>query len=302
MVAGTTSQAADSMNLTQPAISRLIGNLETSVGFCLFKRTAGRLRPTPAAQVFFQVIKEDLPGLNRIADRVDVIRQSVPHEFSIACLPAMTTSLLPAVLAEFSITHPSVLIRIDTVSTQDALNRLQTYRATIAFCASQKPPEGILLEPLLRVSAFCVVPLTHPLAKRDVIRVRELQGQRIIGSLPSSLYQYECEDRRSLKHSLHTITSDCMHMRSAMVAAGLGITLVDAFAARRLCDEGSVAVRPLDESIVYDYVLAFPDSEQSSTLLNAFRQSAKRALCEKSKVGGGGLGSALERSMDEMFL
>lgn len=284
MMMGTTSQAADALGLTQPAISRLIGNLETAVGFCLFRRMAGRLRPTPAAQLFFQAIKEDLPGLARLPDRIDVIRQSIP-EFSIACLPDMTTSLLPAVLAEFSITHPSVLIRIDAVSTQDALHRLQAYKAAVAFCTSHAPTDGIVLEPLLQASAFCVMPLTHPLAKRDVICVKELRNERIVGPLPPMLSQYECDAKQSFQHT-PTITSDCVHIRSAMVAAGLGIAVVDTFAARRLGDEGNVAVRPFDESIVYDYVLALPDSDRAPSLLGAFRQSVTRALRPHSKSGG----------------
>ena len=50
MVAGTVTAAAKALGISQPSASSLITNLERELGFALFKRTKGRLVPTPEAQ------------------------------------------------------------------------------------------------------------------------------------------------------------------------------------------------------------------------------------------------------------
>src|SRR5215467_3146050 len=53
MEAGTVIEGASSMRLSQPAVSRLIGDLEASLGYSLFARVRGRLVPTDEAQVLY---------------------------------------------------------------------------------------------------------------------------------------------------------------------------------------------------------------------------------------------------------
>ncbi|WP_325052329.1 LysR family transcriptional regulator [Sinorhizobium meliloti] len=47
IISGTVSRAAELMGVTQPNVSRLVGELEEAIGFALFDRVKGRLIPTP---------------------------------------------------------------------------------------------------------------------------------------------------------------------------------------------------------------------------------------------------------------
>ena len=67
MLTGSVSAAAGSMNLSQPAVSRLLKDLEQTVGFRLFDRIQGRLRPTPEALLLFEEVQRSFIGLDRIA-------------------------------------------------------------------------------------------------------------------------------------------------------------------------------------------------------------------------------------------
>ncbi|MFG6569298.1 LysR family transcriptional regulator [Sulfitobacter sp. 1A13679] len=57
MITGTITGAAEIMAVSQPAASRLIGDLDASLGFILFDRVRGRLLPTEAAGRFFQGVE-----------------------------------------------------------------------------------------------------------------------------------------------------------------------------------------------------------------------------------------------------
>lgn len=47
MQSGSASRAAEALGITQPAVTRLVAELEKTIGFPLFDRTRGRLDPTP---------------------------------------------------------------------------------------------------------------------------------------------------------------------------------------------------------------------------------------------------------------
>ena len=54
IVFGSVSKAASSLGLTQPAVSKLLKNLEETVNYQLFDRVNGRVNPTPEARYLFQ--------------------------------------------------------------------------------------------------------------------------------------------------------------------------------------------------------------------------------------------------------
>jgi len=50
MLCQTVTKASEMLHISQPAATRLIADLEESIGFTLFERIRGRLIPTPEAQ------------------------------------------------------------------------------------------------------------------------------------------------------------------------------------------------------------------------------------------------------------
>ncbi len=62
----TSVGTARKLNFTQPAISRLIADLEADLGFSLFNRISGRLNPTTAGLCFHKSVEENFLGLERL--------------------------------------------------------------------------------------------------------------------------------------------------------------------------------------------------------------------------------------------
>ena len=56
IMTGTSVGAARELHVTQPAVSRLIADLEADLGFSLFSRIGGRLNPTTAGLRFFKSV------------------------------------------------------------------------------------------------------------------------------------------------------------------------------------------------------------------------------------------------------
>src|SRR5712692_8207112 len=79
MMTGTSVGAARKMHITQPAISRLISDLEADIGFRLFNRAKGRMEPTLAGVRFYKAVEENFLGLERLKQAADAIRNEAPE-------------------------------------------------------------------------------------------------------------------------------------------------------------------------------------------------------------------------------
>ena len=101
MVAGNMTRAADMMFVTQPAISRLIKDLEQEVGLTLFKRRKGGLYPSEEAMSLYREVEQSYVGLKKIARTAQRIKAKRTGGIRIAGLPAMTLSFVPRVIKDF---------------------------------------------------------------------------------------------------------------------------------------------------------------------------------------------------------
>lgn len=74
MLHGNLSRAADATASSQPTLSRELARLEQVLGFALFDRVRGRLRPTVRAMALLQEVERSFVGLDQIAARAQELR------------------------------------------------------------------------------------------------------------------------------------------------------------------------------------------------------------------------------------
>ncbi len=79
MLHGNLGRAADACASSQPTLSRELGRLEQLLGFNLFDRVRGRLRPTVRALALMQEVERSFIGLEQIAARASELRSVYRH-------------------------------------------------------------------------------------------------------------------------------------------------------------------------------------------------------------------------------
>lgn len=282
MEAGTSIGAARKLNITQPAISRLVADLEDGLGFRLFNRTKGRLEPTTAGVRFYRAVEENFLGLERLAQVAANIRSETPEGISVACLFVLSTTLMPLVLKEFFKYHPNVPVTVDSCNGPEVLVRLQDMKCDMAIALDFPPFAGIEVEKILKVKVQCALPKGHPLTNKSHIDMKDLDGENMIGWVPIVSQNYE-KERVSLEAAgsipRNVIRTHTSHTRYAMVAHGLGVSIVEPFAAKIWAQNG-VVVKPLSEDICYEYVLAYPSGGTRSPFMQDFRDAVIKVARE----------------------
>jgi DNA-binding transcriptional LysR family regulator len=164
-VAGSVTRAAAMLRVSQPAISRLLADLEASAGFSLFVRTARQLSPTERARALHAEVERSLVGLGQIEALARALRERGEGQLRLAVIPGLLSALTGQMLAPFAAAHPSISVCVEVAATLDALDWLGARQCDLGITFEPMSQPGIEAEVIGATEAACVVPRDHPLSR-----------------------------------------------------------------------------------------------------------------------------------------
>ncbi|MDN0085696.1 LysR family transcriptional regulator [Crenobacter sp. SG2305] len=220
--------AAESLYLSQPALSRRIDKLEQSLQVRLLERTTRSVRLTEEGE-HFRLHAQNV--LDELEQAVRGLGERAHHRsglVSIASIPSAAQYLLPAALASFAGEYPGMCLKVFDEGAQDVLNHVLEGKADfgINFIGGEDP--GIDFQPMFTERYVLVVRKDHPLAVQQSVEWEELVGERLIGVSQRS------GNRLLLDHHLASLPErprvhyEASHLHGAygMAMAGLGVMVV----------------------------------------------------------------------------
>jgi DNA-binding transcriptional LysR family regulator len=111
---GSLSQAARTLNVTQPAISKALRELETWIGAPLFDRTRRPLELTQSGEVLLTATREGLGVIAEALARIRSLQVAQDNALRISCSIGFATYWLMRRLAAFSVTAPDIAVSVMT--------------------------------------------------------------------------------------------------------------------------------------------------------------------------------------------
>jgi DNA-binding transcriptional LysR family regulator len=279
MEAGSVTAAAERMLITQPAVSRLIRDLEQGLGFELFERRKGRLTATVEARFLHEEVQRSFMGLDKIIQIAGDIRTLNAGSLRIAAMPALAYALLPRVIGKFSAAHPNVGISLQIRSSAKVLEWIASQQFDVGFAATQQTHLAVEQEPLLDARFVTVLPARHRLRDKPLITPRDLENENFISLGP------ELDVRRKIDEifaeagvARHlTIDSQLSFAVCTMVASGIGVSLVEPVTASEFLDRG-IVMRPFEPELRYQYDLLFPLYRARSKAARRFIEMVRSEL------------------------
>lgn len=118
---GTVTRAADMLGVSQPAISRLISDLETEVGFQLFQRAGRVLVPTQEARLLVKEVRQTVSGMEHIKESAAAIASFGHARLNLVTTPAFATQLAPDLISRFCTTRPKAMARLEIETNDDSI-------------------------------------------------------------------------------------------------------------------------------------------------------------------------------------
>lgn len=277
---GTTTQAAEILNVTQPAISSLIATLEREVGLKLFERVKGRLMPTLEAERMAEEAERTIASFQRFEETARDLRGLTAGQLRIACLPGLALDFLPRVLARFIADKPDIVTSLQIRSSPRVREWISAQHFDLGIAELPADNPGITVEPL-EMQCVCVVPHGHPLARKEVIIPKDLHGVPFISLNRDHMTYFRIADafdeagaKLNVRAEVHLFGPAC-----AMVSTGAGVAIVDPVSAKVYGSRGVVA-RPFQPTIRFDIGLLLPAYRPRSLLVQNFIASLKHELAE----------------------
>lgn len=135
---GTLHRAAETIGVSQPALTRSIKLLEESVGGDLFERRSRGVHPTPLGESVL-VQARHLLRESQLAEAEIASHRAGEHgTFRIAAAPVWMSAILPHVVAQLHATFPSLRIQLEAMDYAEALTRLKNAECDAFFGGFQE--------------------------------------------------------------------------------------------------------------------------------------------------------------------
>ena len=265
---GSVTGAAAVLGRTQPAISRLLKELEADIGFALFERAKGRMAPTPEGRLFFEELQRAFAGFERIASVAAEIRQGRRGTLRVAAMPA-AASFLPRVVRRFTGANPGTAVALRVLPSTDVARLVQTQDCDLGVVEGTLSPPALTTERRYAIPCAVVMPAGHPLADRPRLGLRDLAREDFVALSPhgSSIgAQLEALLAREGVECRTRAETHLTHIVSALVLEGVGIGVVDLLATEAHAARGGVA-RPLAAEVTLEIRLVHPAASPPSAIL-----------------------------------
>jgi DNA-binding transcriptional LysR family regulator len=285
MLTGSVSSAARLINVTQPAVSRILAHAELQLGFALFQRSKGRLTPTNEAQTLYPHIERLFTQLDEVQRLANNLKMGHSEgELHILSVLALSYEVLPRALKMFRAKHPKVVVKIDSLHSQQIVSALVLQEADVGFVFSAIAHPSLEQQHLADGRMVCVAPkgiLSAKLVKKGSVSLLELDNTPVISldvrdPVGISLSQ-ACREVGVGLQSMVTVQT--YHSALALAHHGLGVALVDACTAIS-ADLSKVNVLALEPQIAVPINSLRPINRPSSLLASAMTRCMQQAVQE----------------------
>ena len=289
MKTGTATGAAQKLDITQPAVTAAIKQLEGSLGFNLFHRSAGRLQPTSEADILegeASRIQDSMVVFRRLAGR---LKKDLTTHLRVATPPAFSHQLIPQAVAGFVAGTTDCLIDVSTVHHDQIMTGLTEAGGanSIGFSFGLGERLGLGSIPIGKANVVALIPNDWPLAAKANVALGDLAGYPVIGTYADEPLGLEVERLISQAGvDLDIVVRAHNHNVAArLVEKGVGVALLDSVTAAYISQYhggGSFRVLPLDGAAalpvkaIYSY--EHPLNDNAKNFVDIFRHCFQRLI------------------------
>jgi len=259
---GSFSEAAESMHLSQAALSGLIKELESRLGVRLFNRSTRRVSVSEVGASFEPQVRRVLAALDEALDGVANLRELNRGVVRVAAPETLSCTLLPQLIASYSNRYPGVDVRFEDVPIEEVVSGLSSGSSDIGFGPAGVPvDDSIEVQPFFVDALWVALRRDDPLARHATVTWKALQDRPLINYMPN-LAANVLSNIPSRFHPRHIIPVHRVNTALSMVQVKSGYVLCPSMA-RSLAEGFGLAFVPVRQPTVTWQVAVFSRGRES---------------------------------------
>ena len=174
------SKAAEGLFISQPAVTKHIKDLELKLGLGLIQRRGGGFALTEAGEILFKHTHKISSHLLEIENALGNLKKDHHGVLKIGTTESYSKCLMPKLLSGFQTFHPSIKITLEVGNSEEIEKSLLVYKNDLGLIGVTKTSSKLETIPFLKEPLVLIVSPNHPLAKRKIVSLRELEGYPFI--------------------------------------------------------------------------------------------------------------------------
>jgi DNA-binding transcriptional LysR family regulator len=264
---GSFTKASQALNMTQPAVSHAISNLEADLGVKLL------LRDRKRGLILTDIGERILVHIRAILNHIEKVEQEVAAEkgfevgtIKIGSFPSASTQFLPKIIKVFKQKYPSLQLNVHEGTLDEIKGWLKSKVIDIGFIVL--PSKGMDTVPIAKDEMVVLVPKTHALSKKNSISINDLDNEPLIlcrGGFESPIIDMFNKAKVKLRAEF---TVSHINTLLKMIQEDLGLAIAPKFSLTSV--PKGIAIKKLEPEFCREIALAIPDLKEASIAVKLF--------------------------------
>src|SRR5262245_38447230 len=243
-------RAAEAVGITQPAASKLLGELEDALGVKLFERHARGVHPTWYGEILVRHAHSVLSQLGKAQEEIAALKSGLTGRVSIGTVVTPGTGLVPAAVALLKQKYPRLLVSIEMDHSDALVGRLVEGELDVAVARipNTSGANELAFEPLEDEPQSVIARAQHPLAGKRRLGVKDLARQAWILPPAGSALREQLDAmflERGLERPSNVVEPSSLPVVISLLSTTDMVVSLPKEAVRQYCEAGVLAVLPI---------------------------------------------------------
>ncbi len=174
------TKAAESLHMTQPAVTFQVRQLEEHFDTRLFDRTHNRVTLTDVGLVVYEVAERIFEHYDEMERRVREMTGEMGGSLNIGASMTVAENMLPALLGQFKKKHPDLNVRLKVGNSEAIVSMVEHNVIDLAIVEGSISNKNLMVEACRDDELVVIMPPDHPLAKCETVTVDQLMPYQFI--------------------------------------------------------------------------------------------------------------------------
>lgn len=248
---GSFHEAARSLNMSQPTLSRRIKGLEERLKAPLIERSTRHVAPTRAGRALLPLVRRLIDEFEEAVLSVSDLGGRHAGQITIASVPTAAFYFLPRVVQAFNALYPAIRFRIFDLSAEEGLDSVANGEVEFGINITGATRPDLVFTPLLEDEFVLACRKDHPLSGSSALTWSDLAGYPLIGVSKTSGNRAVLDKALSTAQVRLDWFYEVNHLSTSLglVEAGLGISVLPKLATPQ-SDHPVIATVPLSDPTI----------------------------------------------------